>query len=289
MPNPSNNTTKEAVLNNIPDIGRVIFSREATWQVVGSQPLLPKQLELVVVSPNDARLLWTSLGASRPSSQIPSRIELRLPKGIMQEMNGWDWKAGILTNFMMSGASSASEPLRTPFLQSLMDRGYQAVNIENATLSDAAMRLHLAPVATLRGVTLQAALTLRCDEITMHAVEIIDSKIEFNVKRSTWFDCKVSGTTSQFTGDMGETTFDENCTFNRVWMNANLTRGRFLGVDTLASRFIGEAESELMPPELNEIMKPMSDEEYQEMLNRLAAGKWSGVDSHRWSATKDAM
>jgi hypothetical protein len=192
-----------------------------------------------------------------------------------------------MTNFITSGAEETREPLRSEFLQSLMDRGYIVESISNATLTDASIKLNLAPKVTIADSRLNASLALECEELNLHRVQIVDSKIDFKVQSGEWQEVSVGGDKTQFTGQLGTTTVDEKCFFNGCCWKADIRQGRFLG-DDLASRIVQmSAEHGCLPPEVTKDWRQLTPEEVAQRDAILAAARWQDIETGGWKGTTD--
>jgi len=269
-------------------LAQCVFAPSASWQAVAASPLVGNQLKLHLHAPGDMELEWIVNGGNRPNSNMPTRIQLKVPPEEIARQSGWDFKAEIVTNLLSSEAHLAKEPLRTPFLQSLVAQGYKIVGITNAKLTDAAMEIQLAPRVIFSDVRLNASLTLCCDELNFENVEIFHCKLNFQVAGGTWKGVAVTGDTTHLIGQLGTTTIDKTCTFNGCYFNANITKGRFLGED-LRARFQATFGSNMIPEEIRKITTQMTEEEARLMFERLATGHWSDVEGGSWDGSSDRL
>lgn len=266
------------------DLAEALFSPEAAWEAVCIKTPICEQLRVEVAGPDDLRLVWKVPTGNRPVSSQPTRIELQIPEEILKSQTAWEFRADMLTNLARSEASSTSEPMRTPFFSTLMDKGFAVVSVENASLTDAALQMRFAKDASLSNVRLQAEGCIRCDRLTLSQVEITDAKLSIYTESGWWRGVVFTGTT-ELLGAIGKTVMDEKCKFDRSVVKADCREADF-GPD-LSNRLIGGVyDGSLMPPSVQALLGPVNEEYVRKMYGALEALKHEAIRGE-WADSVD--
>jgi hypothetical protein len=256
-------------------------------RAIAAAPIVPEQLNVVVGDDDDVRLQWRSMQAHRLNSKQPTLIELRVPREEISSQSGWEFKAGILTNFLGSDAQEAHEPLRTRFLQTLCARNYEIAHVSNAVLSDAAVAMRFASRVVLEGLRIQAQMQLHTEELYISNAEIVDSKLDLKVERGVWRNVYVHGTACQLSGELGDTLFDDQCRFTHCYLDVDLRRATFLGDDFWSRLENVGVKGSCASDQLRGVATPMSAEKKLEFHRRLTEVVHERVGIESWRRTED--
>jgi hypothetical protein len=272
------------------NLSEYLFSTAASWKAVASEPLLKDQITLLMPANGPATLQWVAKNATAIKAGNPTTIELLVPTQELDSLTGWNFKAGILTNYFATKADSCKEPLRSPFLQSLMSRKFELTSITNTSLTDAKLTPTFAPKVLMTDVRLNASFEFKCTELYLKNVEIKDCQIEFNVGRGSWQGVVVDGYTSRLSGTLGQTTLDKECRFNKVHVAVDLTAATIQDPNNARNMLGPESvyAADLMPEAIKKHLgTPLSPEQLQALQDRIAAGKWNTVPNAAWRSSND--
>lgn len=269
-------------------LSECLFDRASSWKIVSGDTFANGQLS-IVANGGVVRVEWIAQDLHRPDKTAPTSIHLLVAASDLAHRTAWDVKAELMTNFISTGAGPAQEPLSTPFLQSLMEKGYTISRISNARVSDAKLKLNLASHTSLEKVYLNAALTLECDVLSLTDVTISDCNLVFRVGGGTWSDVRVSGGKTALTGHLGTTVMDEKCRFDGGYLAADLRSGRVS--TTNMSERIGSGmvvDNSLVPVEMGAYFsRPLTPEEQAAMNARIASFKPREVAAAEWKDVQD--
>lgn len=250
-----------------------LFDRAASRKVISGNTFATEQLS-IATNGESAQVEWRSRSEVRPDEVAPTSSCLVVPASDLAKQTGWDVKAELLTNFISTEADTAPEPLSTPFLQSLMEKGYLVSSVSNASVSDAKLTLNLAANTRLEKVDLNAALTLKCETLCLTDVNISDCHLAFDVQGGTWRDVRMSGKKTALTGSLGATVIDEQCVFDSGYLAADFRNGTLSEAD-LRSRLKSMVfDRSVMPQELLPYLAtPLTPEQVAEMNAGIAIFK----------------
>lgn len=254
-----------------------LFSAAASWLAVPQRPIVAGQLDLVQAPTHGLVMRWTPSNSSRVNASAPSLIELKVPASEIDSQSIWDFKAAIGTNFLASGAHTAKEPLRTPFFQALIDKGFTVTALQNTCLTDANISLALAPKVNITDVKFNACLELKCDELNMTNVTIEGCKITFDVSSGQWKNSKVTGDTTHLLGRIGSTVIAGDVFFVDCFIDCDMKQARLTGHD-LRAQFLCKCEDQKVPPSVLEFMTQMTDEQAALMWQQLRSATWSSIE-----------
>jgi hypothetical protein len=265
-----------------------LFDAASSWRIISGNKFADGQLSITAASSGAIQVEWTAQSKVRPDRTAPTRIELLVPTSEVANQSAWDLKGDLLSNFISSGADTAPEPLSSAFLQSLTEKGYTVARISNASVSDAKLKLKLAPYTRLEKVDLNAALTLECDTLSLTDVNISNCHISFQVGGGTWSNVRMSGEKTSLTGHLGGTAMDEKCVFESGYLAADLRNGG-VSVSNLKQRIKSMIfDSSLMPRELLPYLgTPLTPEQVAAMHARIASFKPQEVNASAWNDARD--
>ncbi len=264
-----------------------LFQKPTGWSALANIPFAHDQLTIVLTPNLPPQLSWQVPHALRPNDKLPTTISLEIPALELSSQSGWEFKGGLLANFLHSSAHSSAEPLKSPFFQALMRRGFKISGIQNASISDSSLTLCLAPRASLSDLSISVDTTLEAKELLLTNLNATSCRLTFGVAGGRWSNCSIKGGQSQILGDLGTTFIDDDCVLHNCYVTADCSKATF-APKNLSSRLSSSTfPIECAPENLKAILQPMAPDALKALLDRVAQQRWTPSSEGTWSARQD--